>query len=237
MTVETKNKVYLASLVLVGVLAVVGLAQAFSGKALINIETWNGDLKTSAAEVSEGMNLGSAQTTALNVDNPDTVTNLDSLFLWGTGSRSGLEVAGTAHFGGAVNVTGTITARGDTRAASFVQTGSVTTLTASSTVTAAQACDSRVWNLVPPSTTPTYVLPTADSLFLDCLTTNGDKISVSVFNNSLTSTLFSAGTSSTLEWSRASSTVGLLAGVSAELTMFRTSTAGGYKALLTIFAD
>lgn len=87
------------------------------------------------------------------------------------------------------------------------QTGSVLTIASSSvdTLTAAQVCDSSViaknsWDGIASSTAITN-LPTAASLFADCLTTNGDTYSV-IFRNLHTtagsSTLVVAGASTTL---------------------------------------
>ncbi len=54
----------------------------------------------------KGAFLGSAQTTAAHTNDANVTTNLDSLFLWGTGSNGGLEVDGTAWLT-TVNVSGT----------------------------------------------------------------------------------------------------------------------------------
>lgn len=122
-------------------------------------------------------------------------------------------------------------------ATGFVEKGSAT-ITASSTITAAQVCDSASFNLVPASTTPTHTLPAADSLFSDCLTANGDTRTITLFNATATGTRWIAGTSSTLIWSNTSSTLAKLeGGASARITFVRTSTDGGYQALITAIAN
>lgn len=89
--------------------------------------------------------------------------------------------------GGASFTTGTfsstLSATGETRAP-VVETGSVTTLTlgaATTSITAAQACDSNViaWA---PGVSASSTLPTAAAMFADCLTTNGDFVQF-IFNN------------------------------------------------------
>ena len=99
--------------------------------------------------------------------------------------------AGTASAGtdGALSVGGTASITGETRAP-VVETGSITTLTATSTatvLTAAQVCDSNViqWDTYGVSSTLTF--PAATTTVADCLTTNGDSITL-LFDNITTST-------------------------------------------------
>jgi hypothetical protein len=133
---------------------------------------------------------------------------------------------------GSLRVTGSSTFAGDTRAASLVLTGSVATFTATSTVTAAQICDSNLLSITPASTTPTLTLPTTSTLFADCLTTNGDMRMVNVYNNAAaTPTIFAAGTGGTLKWSTASTTVN---GATGALLRVVRDSATTYKAFMIL---
>lgn len=133
---------------------------------------------------------------------------------------------------GSLRVTGSSTFAGDTRAASLVPTGSVATFTATSTVTAAQICDSNLLSITPASTTPTLTLPTTSTLFADCLTTNGDMRMVNVYNNAAaTPTIFAAGTGGTLKWSTASTTVN---GATGALLRVVRDSATTYKAFMIL---
>lgn len=85
------------------------------------------------------------------------------------------------------------------RATSLVQQGSAASFTATSSVTAAQLCDSGVFLLAPASTKQTITLPATSTLFADCLTTDGDSLSMPIVNSSsVTTTVVAAGTGGTL---------------------------------------
>lgn len=115
------------------------------------------------------------------------------------------------------------------RAMSLVQTGSVVDFTASSTVTAAQLCDSGAFTFTATAGIPTITLPATTTLFADCLTTNGDSISIPVVNaSSATTTLMAAGTGGTLLVS-SSSTVGVSDGALLKVVRDAATT---YKAML-----
>ncbi len=133
-------------------------------------------------------------------------TNYDAL-----DTTDGYSVDGTAivDSSGNLTITGTRTASvaGDVRLKVPVQTGTVTTIASSSvdTLTAAQVCDSSViaknsWNGIASSTAITN-LPSAASVYADCLTTNGDRFSI-LFRNlhttAASSTAIVAGASTTL---------------------------------------
>jgi hypothetical protein len=139
---------------------------------------------------------------------------------------------GNATLPGSVQITGSSTFSGDTRAASLVLTGLVSTFTASSTITAAQICDSNLLSITPASTTPTVTLPGTSTLFADCLTTNGDMRMVNIYNNAAaTPTIFAVGTGGTLKWSTASTTVN---GATGALLRVVRDSATTYKAFMIL---
>jgi hypothetical protein len=101
-----------------------------------------------------------------------------------------------------VEVTNALSTSGDTRLASMVQTGSVATVTVTTTLTAAQICDSTLIKGTAATGTPTYTLPPTSTLFADCLTANGDMKMLGYVNGSATTgTVFAAGTGGTLLYS------------------------------------
>lgn len=102
---------------------------------------------------------------------------------------------------------GPLIATGDIRIKSPVLTGASSTLdsAATTTITAAQACDNGVVNWNPTAlTVGSTTLPTAASMYSDCLTTNGDEVTM-LFRNlsSATTTIMVAGASSTLVYPEA----------------------------------
>ena len=119
---------------------------------------------------------------------------------------------------------------------SLINSGAVTTYSATSTVTAAEVCSSRIWNLAASSgNNPTITFPSATTLLATCLTVNGDKLgSISVYNDSTSTYSLLAGAGSSIRWSRPSTTI--LSGTRADISFFRTSTAG-YGVSVNIFAD
>ena len=139
-------------------------------------------------------------------------TNYDALDV-----TDGISVDSTNVFDGSGNlsltgsrtatIAGILTGTGDVRLKVPVQSGTVTTIASSSvdTLTAAQVCDSPViakasWDGIASSTAIT-TLPSAATMFADCLTTNGDSIQITFRNLHTTagsSTAITAGASSTL---------------------------------------
>lgn len=113
------------------------------------------------------------------------------------------------------------------RIASLVRAGDVSTYTATSSVTAAEFCDSTHLQMTPASSTPTLTLPATTTLFADCLTENGDAVDLSVTTIN-TSTILAVGAGGTLDVS--SSTL-LLADTSGIIRIIR-DTATSYLAIL-----
>lgn len=109
----------------------------------------------------------------------------------------------TANGTGGITVSGTSTFTGDTRVASLVNTGASTTIStatgAATVLTAAYACDAGFVNTNASTTSAsTLTLPSATTMFADCLTTNGDDTTVSIKNLSASSTVITAGASTTI---------------------------------------
>ena len=107
----------------------------------------------------------------------------------------------TVDFNGAVTLDSTVTASSDVRVKSPVETGASSTVVGggAGVITAAQACDESVLNTTASTTAAsTLTLPTAAVMFADCLTTNGDEVSFNVRNLSASTTVITAGTSSTI---------------------------------------
>lgn len=198
----------------VGLLGIGSLAAALTGNFPIGIENCSGCSFTVPGAPAQEGTLGAT----------------------GTRFPNGLSADATSPNPGQVRGT-TLTVTSDSRLNSLVQTGSATTFNATSTVTSAQVCDSRVWTLASsPGNNPTLTLPIAtSSLLADCLSTDGDKLGpISIYNISTSTYTIAAGVGGNLRWSRASTT--LLSGVQAELFIFRTSSVG-YGASLTVYGD
>ncbi len=116
--------------------------------------------------------------------------------------NSSAQIIGTISTANLITATGGITATGDIRLKNPVQTGSVAALTGgtTSTVSAANICDSNVITYTPTGANSSTTLPTAAQMFADCLTTNGDEVDI-VFRNlsvAASTTIIVANTSSTL---------------------------------------
>lgn len=223
MTIESKNKVYLAGLVLAVLVGLTGLAKAAGITALINVQNGTFNLSGLQGGVNvENPVLGSAQTVAVSLTDTSVLTNLDSLFLWGTGTGQGFEVAGYSYLA-------------DVRTTALVEVG-LTTFTATSTATAAQVCNTATWNLAMASALGTITLPASSSLFADCLTANGDRKEVTLYNTSGFNAVIAAGSGSVLDLSTTTAAT-IPTGSSANLVLFRTSTSGGYRANLSLNLD
>jgi hypothetical protein len=101
---------------------------------------------------------------------------------------------------GGINSSAAATLSGTNRIYSPVKTGAVTVLagTTTASITAAQACAGITaqasTSIVAAST---FNLPTAETMFAACLTTNGDEVSMSVRNMSASTTVITAGSAST----------------------------------------
>lgn len=129
-------------------------------------------------------------------------TNYDAIDV-----SDGYYIDGTQIIDGSGNWVGTgnFTLTGDLRFKSPVLTGVSTTLTSASTsaITAAQACNSAIINFnfsssTSVSTVGSSTLPTAEAMFADCLTTDGDHVSFRFRNlNSGSSTILIVGSAST----------------------------------------
>lgn len=114
----------------------------------------------------------------------------------------------------------------NTRASSFVETGSAVTINATTTLTAAQVCDSGViLGYSTDATNPLQItLPNSTTLFADCLSTIGDSTSLPFYNwSSATNTLIVVGGGG---GASPSSTLTVLPSNLVELWLVRTSTAG-----------
>lgn len=136
--------------------------------------------------------LGSAFTTEYNVKE-----FLNTVTFSGTTSVSGGFTAS-----GGLTATGALTGSGDVRLKVPVQTGTVTAVnnTSTLTLTAAQICDSSVIAATSSAVATTTTLPTANTMFGDCLTTNGDTISILFrgLGGAASTTYVVAGASTTL---------------------------------------
>lgn len=112
-----------------------------------------------------------------------------------------ITLSGATTVSGAGTFSGGSTLTGDIRIASPVLTGASSTITAAATssVTAAQACDNGIVNFSTTAGTGSTTLPTAASMYADCLTTTGDEVTILFRNlNSASTTILIAGTSSTM---------------------------------------
>jgi len=141
--------------------------------------------------------------------------------------NSSAEYIGTITTANLITTTGGITATGDIRIKSPVFTGSVATISGTSTaaITAAQVCDSNYATVTPSITAAnTLTTPTAATLFADCLTTNGDEAGLIVLNTTASTTVVTAGASSTIYYDGATGGSATLAASStAVLKFIRTS--------------
>lgn len=173
------------------------------------------------------------------------VFNGQSLTLGGTTNYDALDVSdgyyvdgtqiidGSGNFDGAVTPSsivnsGATTLTGDVRAKSPIFTGSIgsVTGTTSSVITAAQVCDNNYATTTPSITAAsTLTTPSAVTLFADCLTTNGDEASLIVLNTTASTTVVTAGASTTLYYDGATGGSATLAASSAALLRFVRSSA------------
>lgn len=103
----------------------------------------------------------------------------------------GIAVDGTAVINGSGVLVGTVQSA-DIRATSLVETGTLESFTTNTAITAAQLCDDGAFTATS-SLSVTLTLPSTTTLFADCLTTNGDSLSMPVYNGSSTTTILVAG--------------------------------------------
>ena len=104
-------------------------------------------------------------------------------------------------FKNTVTLEGVTTATGDASFTTLIGAGASSSIagTSSSVMTAAVACNGGFANVVPSITeSSTLTFPTAETMFADCLDTIGDSVSVHIRNLNGSTTVLTAGTSSTL---------------------------------------
>ena len=146
-------------------------------------------------------------------------------------SNSGLlTTSGGIINSGTLTQSAALTASSDVRLKSPVLTGSIASISqtagaTTSVITAAQVCDSNYATTTPSITAAsTLTTPSAVTLFADCLTTNGDEVSLIVLNTTASTTVVTAGASSTLYYDGATGGSATLAASSAAMLRFvRTS--------------
>ena len=203
-----------------GVIAVllfgVVLAKAAVTGYLIHVDNWNGDVNV-VDSASNPVNIGA-----------DDGTHITKLTVLETLDVSGAVVfSGALTVGGATNLNAAFTTATDTRIVSLVEIGSVVTLATSTVLTADQLCNAGVIIAQPGVSTIApfeITLPNSSTLFADCLTTNGDSLSIPFVNqSSLTSTLFVVGTGGPAS---ASSSLSVALRDSRMIQLFRTSSIG-----------
>jgi hypothetical protein len=111
----------------------------------------------------------------------------------------------------------------------FIGTGTVASFTTNTTATAAQVCNAPAFLVTPAPAEATITLPATTTLFTDCLSAVGDKVTFTVVNlGTVSTTLIAAGSGGTLTVS-ASTTV--QAGDTAIVEVLRDATAT-YRASL-----
>lgn len=191
--------------ILVG--AMVALTASVVGLAFVllnlKLEVNPGENKTIALGATE------SRPTYISQD----ATGMNDLYEYGD-----LEVAGTTYL------------RGDTRATTMVKAGSVTAKTVTTSLSAAEVCNSGLITATAATTVPTYTFPATTTLFADCLTTNGDSITIPVANlSAVTTTILAAGAGGTAFYS---STLTLGTSDTAIITLIR-NTASTYLMLVT----
>lgn len=129
-------------------------------------------------------------------------TNYDQLDTTDGYSVDGTSIVnGSGVFTGAITSANAVTLTGDTRIQTLVGTGSQVALagTTSSVITAAAVCDAGYATTTPSITeASTLTTPTAALLFADCLTTDGDSSDLIVLNTTASTTVVTAGASSTI---------------------------------------
>jgi len=194
-----KNKILWGAVIVLGVFGLFSVVSTYNGKAFVVVE----NIEQASFGGSSVETLGSStETTPENLTISDDYTSLPSLYLWNT--EGALEVVGDVYFEGPV-----------------VSGGSVTSLTsvATSTLTAAQVCDSSLLTIAPVTTTPTITFPPTSTLFADCLTSNG-QVKDLTYKSITTSTIVAAGTGGTRGFS---SSATVAAGKTALIRVIRDS--------------
>lgn len=124
---------------------------------------------------------------------------------------------------GPINTSEEVTLSGDVRTTNLTRTGQISVST-STTLTASEVCNNStiVSNVI---ASKTVTLPTATNLFADCLTSNGDRLDLMLYNvsSAASTTVIAAGASSTLKYSNASSTATIPGGAGATVSLIRTA--------------
>lgn len=87
---------------------------------------------------------------------------------------------------------------GQVRAGTFVEKGPLAEFTSTTAVTSAQLCTSGLITNTS-SLSVTLTLPSTTTLFSSCLTTDGDSLSIPLFNGSSTTTIIAAGAGGDLQ--------------------------------------
>ena len=151
-------------------------------------------------------------------------------------TSGGITNSGTFTNSGALTQSAAFTATSDVRLKSPVKTGAIGSVagTTSSVITAAQVCDDNYATTTPSITeASTLTTPSMVSLVADCLTTNGDEVSLTVLNTTASTTVVTAGASSTLYYDGATGGSATLAASSAAILRFIRTSATTLIVLMT----
>ena len=155
-------------------------------------------------------------------------------------SVAGYYVNGTEFADSGRNISvGTVTATGESNLDTLVQGGDVVWVYGTTTLTAAQVCDSSVINIgLAADPVMTLTLPTSTDIIADCLPSAGDHKSL-LIRDAATSTLAAtivAGSNIDLESDDANGDV-LAAGASVELELYAATSTDGLVGILRPFTD
>jgi hypothetical protein len=148
----------------------------------------------------QGIYAGTGQ--QLSISNAGALTTSGGITNTGTLTQSGAAVFSGAVSGISTSSLTTLTVSGDTRLKSPVKTGSVCALAqptgaTTTVISATNACDCGLGVATTSITAAsTLNLPTAEAMYADCLTTNGDSVRLFVKNATASTTVVTAGSAS-----------------------------------------
>mgnify|MGYP001596416967 CR=1 FL=1 len=174
---------------ILGVVALTGLAKASAPEfSWASVEDKLAQLLFGSVQPEEGL-LGASGTRYPSGVSADST------------SPSAGQVRGTTLTITGASTAGSLQSTGDL-VGNLLRSGSVAAKTATTTLTAAEVCDSSLITLTAGTSTPTITFPATTTLFADCLDTTGDSKVLTLFNGStVTTTIIAAGTGGTAYYS------------------------------------
>jgi len=228
-----RNRILFSLVGLLGIATIVGTTMAYSGSAS-NVVEHADNVNVGVQAPMAGMIGGTLTSEPTHLTYSDDYQSVNSLYEYGD-----LEVDGTTYLDGAVEMSSTLSASGevtlgDTETGDLVENGGMTTITTSSatyTLTAAQVCNNSTLFFIPLGGVLTVTLPSTSTLFADCLPAAG-AVKNLILGSQATSTIVAVPGSNALGFTNTSTIVSSGSPEFANLTLNRgldsTLTYGAY---------